>query len=191
MGENVELDLPWELAEAIRAELPAGEQVIWCAQPRSGALVRKSLCFALPHFVMLFVISQFPFWLAAASVRPEERAVPAVAGVIAGLPMILIVMARLLMARLRAGRTIYLITDQRAALISTSPGRKVVSFPPELLVPEIVRKRSDGAGEIILTRDRYVRRAYGRTWLRFVGVDRVEHVKRLLDGLSASAAVRG
>lgn len=190
MAENAELDLPWELAEAVRAELRAGEQLIWCAQPRPGALVRKSLCFALPRFVMLFVISQFPFWLVAASVRPEDRAVPAVAGLMAGLPFFLAVMARLLMARLRAARTIYLITDQRAALISTSPGRKIVSFPPALLAPEIVRKRSDGAGEIILTRDRYGRRVHGRTWLRFVGVDRVEHIKRLLDGLAASAAVQ-
>lgn len=58
-----------------------------------------------------------------------------------------------------------------------------------MLAPRVVGKRSDGAGEIVLTRDRYVRHAYGRTWLRFVGVDRVEHVKRLLDDLASSAAV--
>ena len=189
MAENAELNLPWELAEAARTQLQPGERLLWCAQPDPGSLVRKSLCFALPSYVMLFVVSQFPFWLVAASVDTEDRAVPALAGLIAGLPFILAVTARLMMARLRAARTVYLITDQRAAIISTHPGRKIVSFPPKMLAPRVVGKRSDGAGEIVLTRDRYVRHAYGRTWLRFVGVDRVEHVKRLLDDLASSAAV--
>jgi hypothetical protein len=191
MAENDELNLPWELAEAARTQLQPGERLIWCAQPDPGSLVRKSLCFALPRYAMLFVISQLPFWLDAASLDPEDREVPAIAGLIVGLPFILAMTARLMMARLRAARTIYLITDQRAAIVSTHPGRKIVSFSPKLLAPEIASKRRDGAGEIVLTRDRYARCIYGRTWLRFVGVDRVEHVKRLLDGLAAGAAGDG
>jgi len=187
MAENAQLDLPRELAEAARAQLRPGERVLWCGRPRPGSLVRKSLCFAVPGYVILFAISQSPFWVIAASVHPEDRAVVAVAGLIAGLPFVLAVMGRLVMARLRAARTVYLITNRRTAVISTGPGRRVVSLPPELLAPEVVRKRRDGAGEIVLTRNPCVRRACGRTWLRFVGVRRVEHVKRLLDELAASA----
>ena len=93
--------------------------------------------------------------------------------------------ALLLRAQLRARWTLYAITDRRVILLSVGPTREVVCLDPESLRDVRYRRRGDGSGDVRLIG---LRRADGQhrpSWTRMVGVEDVDHVKRLLDVLAA------
>lgn len=165
-------------------ELRQGEVLFWREQPRPGALARRSsttFLFGIPFFA--FAV----FWTIAASggfSKVKSGSFPSWFPVLWGSMFIIAGAAMLLSpawAYLKALRTVYAITDQRAILIVATLRRTVHSFVGQHLV-DIHRVENDaGHGDIIFHRQaRSGKRGDYYYDVGFFGIDRVREVEEAL-----------
>ena len=124
---------PMELAGLVDAEFGKGERIVWIGQPIRSRLARSSLPIAL--FGVPFTAFAF-FWIMTAS-GMKGLGFPGPSGffVLFGIPFVLVGLGMLtspLWMYLKAGRTVYAVTDRRALVIDGGLfGRMTVrSFEP-------------------------------------------------------------
>lgn len=133
------------IPEEIRSELVAGEQVIWCGQPRQGLTLRGSDVFAIPFSLFFACFSVFWMKSAAFSGAPLPFVLFGAPFVVVGLYL---VMGRFFVeAKQRAG-TFYALTPQRVIIRSGIFSRSVNSLPLKTLQELSLSERSDGTGTI-------------------------------------------
>jgi hypothetical protein len=131
--------------QAVRAQLEAGEQLIWSGQPRQGLLLRPSDAFMIPFSLLwggfaifwetTVILSDAPvfFWLF-------------------GVPFVLIglhlIFGRFFTdARARAS-TFYGVTNDRIIITSGKHGKRVQSLSLSTLGDITLDERGDGSGTI-------------------------------------------
>ena len=179
--------LPEPLWEAVRRRLQPGERIVWCAQPRPAAYLRK----ALPVVVALALALVCDLWAAGGFAWP-----PRLRGAMAVTTCLIVGAAQVALAAAlpawwwrKARRTVYLITDRRAILLVKVFRERALSFGPEKLKSIRKYERADGSGEIVLSRDPRLALRYSVSWrgTGFVGIENVREVERLLRELAGTA----
>jgi len=134
-----------QLADPIRSELGAGEQVIWSGQPRQGVVVRGSDAFAIPFSLLWAGFAVF--WLVSAA----QSGAP-LPFVLFGVPFVLvgvyIVLGRFFVEARQRERTFYAVTPQRVIIASGLFSRKVKSLNLKTISELSLSERRDGTGTI-------------------------------------------
>uniref|UniRef100_A0A7C4LKX9 Uncharacterized protein n=1 Tax=Schlesneria paludicola TaxID=360056 RepID=A0A7C4LKX9_9PLAN len=190
--------LPDDLDARVRAEIRAGERLVWVGQPRPGRLARG----AIP--IVLFGIPWTAFavfWMAAASGAlfggfGENNGPGEVGGFFTwfplfGLPFVLIGLGMLSSPYWfwrQAKRTCYALTDHRAILWQANPcgGVTVRSYGPEALDKIHRTEYADGCGDLVFEEAVSVgwnskgHRTTTTTRYGFMAIDNVREVEELL-----------
>ncbi|HYE63608.1 MAG TPA: hypothetical protein VD997_16575 [Phycisphaerales bacterium] len=192
--------LPPHLNDALRDELAPGEKLLWAAQPLPGGFARSMIplsLFAVPF--LGFAI----FWTVMASKgasavngAPGGPGAAAWAFPLFGIPFILVGACMLLSpfyGVIKAGRTVYAITDQGALLIEGSffGARTVTRYPPSRLENITRRERGDGSGDLIFAHELYERpknRGLATRPIGFLSIPTVRDAERVLREVIESAA---
>lgn len=137
----------------VDAELAPGERTVWTGQPRPGRFVLRGL----PLFLFAIPWTAFAvFWIAGASgfQFPPDFSKPPGYFPLFGVPFVLIGLGLLSSPfwRMRAAkRTIYLLTDRRAVIFSSSAWGKlsIESYPPGRLQNLSRNQWPDGSGDLV------------------------------------------
>jgi hypothetical protein len=150
-------NLPEELVPLVDRELTSGESVAWVGQPIPSRLARAmlpSVLFGIPWTA--FAI----FWTVMASGAPRQSGSSGWLWVFPlwGVPFILIGFGMLsspYWVLRRARRTAYVLTNQRAIVMSIGwRGKTAIrSFEPDALKDLRRNERSDGSGDLIFAED--------------------------------------
>lgn len=142
--------IPMTLQQVVSDELDGDEKVRWQAQPIPGLYMRKALpivLFAIPWTAFAF------FWMfGAAGFKIPTFNSAADLFPLFGIPFVLIGLGMLsspLVMRRKARRTVYVLTDHRAIVISGVFSFDVQSFAPDQLGQVRRKQRRDGAGDLI------------------------------------------
>lgn len=184
-------NLPNDVATRVRDELQSGERVTWAGQPMPGRFARRSIgmvLFAIPWTA--FAV----FWVAAASrFTAPDFSHPFDFFPLFGVPFILIGLGMLtspFWMRLKARRTVYVITDRRAIILDGNLGRSttVRSFEPARLGDIRRVQRPDGSGDLVFERTYSIDRRGGRhtTDHGFLAIENVKNVEGLIQQLVRS-----
>lgn len=179
---------PPELQTAIRSELKAFERVRWAAQPIPRRMMRKALpilFFAIPWTAFAL------FWMAMAFTMvgtPKDGKIIGIVFPLFGLPFVLIGFAMLSApwwAARTAKRTVYVLTDNRALIITVGRSIRTQSYRLDQLKERTKRTNADGSGDLIFSRESYCdsdgdrrTRTHG-----FEGVPDVRAAERMLDSV--------
>jgi hypothetical protein len=148
--------LPDGLRELVAAEVRPGESVRWLDRPIPARLARSAwpmALFAIPWTAFAL------FWIWGAThgtcdaPTPEARLFP-----LFGVPFVLVglgLFASPLWVLRSARRTVYLVTDQRAVVLSAGWRGSVSarSFEPEKLCDLRRTQRADGSGDLVFGED--------------------------------------
>lgn len=131
--------------QAVRAQLEAGEQLIWSGQPRQGLVLRSSDAFMIPFSLLWggFAI----FWEATViwSGAPIFFMLWGVPFVLVGLHLIF---GRFFTDSRQRANTFYGLTNDRIIITSGKRGKKVQSLSLSTLGDISLEERSDGSGTI-------------------------------------------
>ena len=135
-----------ELVEdVIKKELREDEELLWCAQPKQGIVIRGSDYFMIPFSFMWggFAI----FWEVGVITTgaPFFFALFGVPFVLVGL---YIMFGRFLVDEQLRKKTYYGITNKRIIIISGLFDRRIKSLDPKLITDLSVSEKSDGKGTI-------------------------------------------
>jgi hypothetical protein len=191
--------LPDDLDARVRAELRAGERLVWVGQPQPGRFARG----AIP--IVLFGIAWTAFavfWMAAASGTlfggfggnnntPGEFRAFFACFPLFGLPFVLIGLGMLSSPywfRRQAKRTCYALTDRRAILWQASPFGSVTvrSYGPEALDKIHRTEYADGCGDFVFEEavsvgwNKHGQRTTTTTRYGFMAINNVREVEELL-----------
>lgn len=148
--------LPVELATLVDAELGKGERIVWIGQPIPSRLARSTLpivLFGIPVTAFAF------FWIVTASgIRGLGFPGPSCFFVLFGIPFVLVGLGMLtspVWMYLKAGRTVYAVTDRRALVIDGGlfGGMTVRSFEPASMTGLTRTQFADGSGNLIFQRE--------------------------------------
>jgi hypothetical protein len=190
MDNGDSASLPADLADLVQSQMVPGERIVWCGQPLVGRLVLR----AVPPALFFAIGATLTFgWILAAMLGGLLYGFGLVSGhgangaMVMFLPVAGLVLGTLLVlrARLRARDTAYVITNRRAMIVSLRPTLKIAAYEPADLWESRVVRRRGAAGDIILA-DGPAAWRHGPTWNRMIGVENVDHVKRLLSDLLAA-----
>ena len=144
--------MPRELREKIERELEPGESLRWTGRPVARYFSPASVglfLFGIPWTAFAL------FWTGTAAWGASHG--PGLFSLfpLFGLPFILVGIGLLtspIWTRKKAMGTAYAITDRRALAIEKGWSTTVVSYPPERLDALARRERSNGLGDIIISR---------------------------------------
>ena len=188
---NRPTDIPFELQRLIDSELQRDERVTWSAQPLPGRLSRTAwpiVLFGIPWTA--FAV----FWVAMASrgmhgARSSDGF--SLFFPLFGVPFVLVGLGMLtspFWLRRQAGRTVYVLTNQRAIILSRGWFGKISvrSFAPEGLSDLRRNQYADGSGDLIFTQD-LRRNNNGNSYVAvgFLGVADVKSVEEQIRALIA------
>lgn len=193
-------ELSPERMSRLERELERGERVVWAVSPSPRAYARGSwgVCLFGAVFggfaVFWMVMAGFEAWFSGNATGAQ--------GVFAffplcGLPFLAVGVAMLttpVWMRGRAAKVIYAVTDRRALVITpvTFRGESVRTFLPSQLGSLERVERSDGSGDLIFTRDPYMRSdsdgntTRGYRGVGFIGVGDVRGAERVVRRLVAA-----
>ena len=143
--------VPGPLRNKIEMELRSGERIVWTAQPIPARVTRGSwiiVVFGIPWTAFAL------FWIGAAGWGASHAPGPFKLFPLFGVPFVLIGLGMLsspFWLRKKAAKTVYMITDQRAVVLSEGfRGRtRVESYAPAQLQSTTREENSDGSGDII------------------------------------------
>ena len=171
--------IPLSIQGMVERELDDGERITWMEMPiaRYFSGAATMMCFfAIPWTA--FAI----FWMVMASQGSPFFAM-------FGIPFVLIGCAMLLAPvwNYRAAKkTIYVITDKRAIMITGGGKMKIQSFGPEKLTDLRREERADGSGDVIVDEETWTT-SKGHTRTRPVGLLNVRDAKQVEDLLEELA----
>lgn len=185
-------NIPTHVQKTIREELHPFERVLFTAQPIPAQVATQAWTiwlFAIPWTAFAF------FWtyMASEPLRKSANGTDPLFSVIFplfGLPFILIGLAMLaspLWALKTAKRMFYVLTSERALIITAGKATKIESIPVAQMTEPTTTIRSDGSGNLIFRemeeipyrRNRY----YHRRPKGFIGLPDVREAKRQLEKL--------
>jgi hypothetical protein len=183
-----------ELQQLISNELRSGEKLVWAAQPLPRVFRRQSIgivLFGIPWTA--FAI----FWMTTAAWgvwghggynhAGSNLPGPFVFFPLFGLPFVLIGLGMLsspFWLSRQARRTVYVLSDQRAIVITGKAlggGVTVQSFEPDRLTSMERSQRADGSGDLVF--ESFVQRqGRGSNTIRrgFIGIENVKQVEELI-----------
>ena len=181
--------LPAALRQTVEQELNTDKTILWINQPKTSRFVRKSLpivLFAIPF--LGFAI----FWTVMAS--GMTRSAPGGWNLFGlfGIPFILVGLGLFtspFWMRRKAKRTVYVITDRRAILISGGMSLRIHSYYPDKLGSLERVQHADGTGDIIFER-RVSHGHKGHTYFTpvgFLAVESAREVQQLLEDLALAS----
>jgi len=108
------------IPDAIRAQLSAGEQVLWCGQPRQGLMLRPVDVFAVPFSLLVSGLvvyaewNMFQQWKVVAMAPPPDTMFMVV---VVGLYLVYLLVGRFFYDAWQRARTHYALTSQRVLLV--------------------------------------------------------------------------
>ncbi|MCG8693147.1 MAG: hypothetical protein MI806_18245 [Minwuiales bacterium] len=138
--------MPPEPAGRATAALRPGERLIWSAAANPARMARRRLPFALFGLVVLVF---FAAWMNAAAAAGPLNPFVALPSILAGLALLLWPA----IAYLRAGRTTYALTDQRALILCDAwPPRSCGYGPADFTTLEVKTGR-DGLGDVVFRKE--------------------------------------
>ncbi len=150
----IDPSIPRPLQDIVERELESDERVEWIEMPRRvffTPVATAAFLFAIPWTAFAL------FWTAGAAgfkVPDFNRGVDLFP--LFGMPFILIGLGMLsapLWAYLRAGKTVYVITNRRAITFDGGWSKTTIrSYPPEDLKDTYRKEKQDGSGDVILAR---------------------------------------
>lgn len=166
---------------------------MWSGQPRAWGLARQSIGTAI--FGVLFLAFAV-FWVTMATTMMSGAKAPSILSTVfplLGTPFVLIGLGMTvspLLARLRASRTAYFVTDRRAVTIDASAfgSVSVLSYGANDLSNMERVERTDGSGDLVFQRfasysgarsDAGARKVTMRA-CGFIGIDDVREVERVV-----------
>ncbi len=158
--------LPPEQRRIVDAELTPGEALLWAGQPAPGRMARMGI---VPMLVGIPFTAFALFWTAGAggfALLFGGVAHQAGAGAFAALPLVFPLFGLIFVAAgvgmllsplwltLKAGRTLYAVTDKRVLLWSGGVwgGRTVRSLSPAQLGDRARTQGADGGGDLVFPR---------------------------------------
>jgi hypothetical protein len=185
--------LPARLGQALRAELGAGEHLVWAAQPHPASYLKRGLrkwFFFIPWTLFSALIC---IMLAPAIWHRDIQG--ADLWLAAGVPLLLLAIGlgfliQPLRMRKRALDVVHAITTERALSIDVSGPLAVLSYAPAGLVHARCGAASGESGDLLLgavfeRRTPLEHRLYRHG---FMGIARVRHVERLIGHLRQAPA---
>lgn len=179
------LSLPQALQKLVNAELKSGEAVAWSGQPNANRAMRNGFFF---WFFFIPWTAFALFWIAgAAGFSMPDFSEPWDLFPLFGLPFLLIGFAGLsapLLLRYLATRTVYVITNQRAFMLSAVRVVTVRSYAPEQFGTIVRKERSDGSGDIVFEQMAFNGRVGRSRPIGFYGVSDAKRVAELLEALT-------
>jgi hypothetical protein len=145
--------IPASLRNKVEMELRSGERILWTAQPIAARLSRASW----PIVIFgIFWTAFSVFWVAAAGWGTSRSSTPGPFKLfpLFGVPFVLIGIGMLtspIWMRKKAAKTVYMITDQRAVILSEGIRGKtrVESYAPAQLQSITRDQFADGSGDLI------------------------------------------
>ena len=188
---NRPAEIPADLQRLIDSERNRDERITWSAQPLAGRVARKGwpiVLFGIPWTAFSV------FWITMAARGTMQTGHLGVFSFfpLFGLPFVLIGIGMLTSPwwlRRQAGRTAYVLTNQRAIILSRGWfGRiSVRSFAPEGLGDLRRNQYADGSGDLIFTQDfRRNNNGTSNIPVGFLGVDDVKSVEAQIRALIAN-----
>lgn len=188
--------IPQTLQALITRELDSGERIVWIGTPRKAFFTPLSIgavLFGIPWTAFAL------FWtFSAVSMGGGMGKAAGISSLFAlfGLPFVLVGIAMLtspIWTYWKASKTIYAITDRRAITIDGGWANVVKSYLPHQLTEIVRREKSDGSGDLILSRREY-RDSDGdrrREELGFFRIEKVKDVERKLRDLAKPSEPNG
>ncbi|MEM6750715.1 MAG: hypothetical protein AAF612_09620 [Planctomycetota bacterium] len=187
--------LPTDLRTRVEDELRDDEELLWLAQPRAKRAALKSLpltLFAIPWtgFAVFWTLS------VAGYLGGVGHSNPPVAMLLFGLIFVgvgLLMLTGPIWAYRHALRTVYLVTDLRAALLTTGVRSTTRNFPGERLRVIKRNHRSDGSGDLILDAEAWTD-TDGHRQTKHIGffhIADVREVERLIEDVIKANASNG
>ena len=147
--------LPLGYASAFSGCLDPGERVLWAGQPRQGIFFRSSDVFIIPFSLLWGGFAIFWETMVLTQTRHGKNA-PAPVRIIFplwGIPFVLLglylIFGRFFVDSWRRRRTWYGVTDRRALIVRTGPGRSVTSFDLRTIGQVIYQEHADGTGTLM------------------------------------------
>jgi hypothetical protein len=145
--------IPAPLRNKVEMELRSGERIVWTAQPIASHLGRASW----PLVIFgIFWTAFSVFWVVAAGAGTWRNSTPGPFKLfpLFGVPFVLIGIGMLtspIWMRKKAAKTVYMITDQRAVILSEGLRGKtrVESYAPAQLQSITRDQHPDGSGDLI------------------------------------------
>ena len=176
------VSLPPELQQRVRAELRAGEKLLWADQPVHDMYRRLTVTLRV---IGIPWTAFSAFWIAVAVWFTLNGATPGVGWLfpLGGVPFVLfgaVLVSSPSWLGSKARRTVYALTDRRAIVFDAGVfgGSKVRSFGPERAALMSLTERPDGSGDLIFEVFRDPRDS-GTTFRR--GFKAVPHVREVQD----------
>ena len=179
--------LPPHLQQRLRAELRAGESLIWAGQPNPGLYMKSG--YQLYFFFVPWTVLSLMWIVAVSDFRLPRFDSPSSFLPLGGVPFFLAGLAFLsapLRLRREARSIIYAITDQRAISIDGAKASAVKSYLPRDIGKVKRAEHEDGSGDLVLVIEHY-RDSDGDQRTRehgFIAIDNVRHVEHLIESLT-------
>ena len=148
------------LAQAFRAELEAGETLLWTGRPAQGIRFRMHDILLVPFtvlwagFAFFWEISVLIAYFGGAGGPDPMPVMFPIFGIPFCLAGLYLTLGRFLLDRARRRRTFYAVTDRRAIITSLLPRLSVKSYYPAGLDSLELSVGKDGSGSITLERQR-------------------------------------
>ncbi len=178
-----------ELNDLVKGELESGEQVLWVGQPRVLPFVRH--LFLSSVFAIVFAAIGMVLVLAATNAEGGQFWPPLLFGLLLLAPGLYHLSSPLWTIR-KAHRTLYVVTDRRAIVLTGTFSRMVLSFGPEQLTQLLRKEKPDGSGDILFLGPRTApadgSRRTRSTESALYGIENVKEVEGLLREIAARAA---
>ncbi|WP_437205245.1 hypothetical protein [Planctomicrobium sp. SH664] len=149
MYENDLYQLPEKQRRLVEEELSPGEKVVWIGQP----LAARQMLRTIPVVLFSIPFTGFAmFWMfAAAGFRFPRLQRPEDFFALFGIPFLCIglgMMSAPYWQLLRTRRTVYVVTDRRAMIISGIRTTRISSFLPHQFLTIKRTQRPDGTGDV-------------------------------------------
>lgn len=144
------MKMPPELQQRVTRELQPGEVVRWAAQPNSSRMMMQGFALWL-FFIPWTAFSVFWIW-GAAGFRLPDFSSPFSLFPLFGLPFLLIGIGGLLSplwVQRRARHTVYVVSNQRAFMLSGWRNITMTSWQPAQLTQITRTERPDGSGDLV------------------------------------------
>lgn len=183
-------DIPLKFQQTVQSELHPFERILFAAQPIAARLALQALpilLFAIPWTIF----SIFWMYMASEPMRsaPSADKVVSIAFPLFGLPFVLIGFAMLsapLWAFRLAGKTLYVLTNERAIIFTGGRAMRIESIGPDRLKDSVASIRQDGSGDLTFQRDVEPSYYYGRRYRPrlasgFIGLPDVRNAKQQLE----------